>query len=335
MRHGKLIAILAAATAGLAAVPATAAAPTATTGSATNVKSTSATLRGSVNPGGVASSYRFNYGTTSLSQSTPTQSLAAGSTAVPVTANVTGLVPDTKYSFQLVVLQSSNPPAPALGATATFTTAAPPSGDAVTGAATGTSSAGATLNGTVNPHGGDAIYEFQYGTTTSYGRTSAAKSIQASGPTAVSIPITGLKGATTYHYRVVELLGSYPSPLPEYGADKTFKAGSGSGSAKYGVASLTGKRIKVSHGIASISMKCTGSKGAQCRGKVSISSRGKSCGSGTLTSSTGHTHVLKGRLSGGCATLLKRAKGHKLAATLTATFTTHQNRLRTSVTLIG
>jgi hypothetical protein len=334
VRHGRLATIIAAAiatVAAIAAVPATAAAPTAVTGQASSVTSTSATLNGTVNAGGVASSYRFNYGTTSLNQSSATQTSSSAS-ATAVSAKLTGLVPRTKYTFQLVVLQSGSPPKPALGAQVTFTTSAPPVPDAVTGAATALTTTTATLHGTIDPHGSDALYEFQYGTSTAYAQTSAAKSLQASGATAVSIPITKLKAGTTYHYRVVELLGSYPSPTPEYGAGKTFTTPA---SGTYGVASLTSKRIRVSHNSASISIKCSGSKGAQCRGKVSISSHGKSCGSGTIASSTGHTHVIKGRLSSGCATLLKKAKGHKLAATLTATFSTHQTRLKSAVTLVG
>jgi hypothetical protein len=71
------------------------------------------------------------------------------------------------------------------------------------------------------------------------------------------------------------------------------------------------------------------------RGRVHGRMRTVSCGSGSLVASVGHLHIVKGRLSADCETLLKRARRHRLAATLVSTFSTHQTTLRTGVTLSG
>jgi RHS repeat-associated protein len=72
-------------------------------------------------------------------------------------------------------------------------------------AATLVSETGATLKGQVNPNGAETKYQFEYGTTTSYGTKvpGTAESV-GSGTTnvAVSKAISGLTGNTLYHYRV-------------------------------------------------------------------------------------------------------------------------------------
>jgi len=74
-----------------------------------------------------------------------------------------------------------------------------------TTAATGVTSSGATLNGTVNPEGAATTYQFQYGPTTSYGSVAPASPGSAgSGSSSVneSAAVSGLSASTTYHYRL-------------------------------------------------------------------------------------------------------------------------------------
>ncbi len=74
---------------------------------------------------------------------------------------------------------------------------------AVTNAATGVTSTGATLRGTVSANGYSTTVTFNYGTTTSYGTTvTAAESPVSSSSTSVSYVLSGLTPATTYHFRV-------------------------------------------------------------------------------------------------------------------------------------
>lgn len=73
-----------------------------------------------------------------------------------------------------------------------------------TTAATSVTATTATLNGTINPNGLATMYHFEWGTTTSYGNSTASTSA-GSGTTAipVSIPLTGFTTGTTYHFRLV------------------------------------------------------------------------------------------------------------------------------------
>lgn len=74
-----------------------------------------------------------------------------------------------------------------------------------TNAATGLSSSGATLNGTVSSNGLASTVSFNYGTTTSYGSSVTASQSPLAGSasgTAVSAALTGLSCGTTYHYQV-------------------------------------------------------------------------------------------------------------------------------------
>jgi hypothetical protein len=109
------------------AIPASASAatPTAATGPAKNPTQSSVVLNGTVNPKGEATTYYFQYGTTTAYGSqTPTQGpTAAVSTNQPASANVDGLAPNTTYHFRLVAVNASGT---ANGKDAKFTTTAAP-----------------------------------------------------------------------------------------------------------------------------------------------------------------------------------------------------------------
>jgi len=91
---------------------------------------------------------------------------------------------------------------------------------ATTGAATGISASGATLNGTVNANGASTTVTFEYGTTVAYGSTVTAgeSPVTGSSDTAVSTVLAGLTSYTTYHFRVVGTNAGGTT----YGADMTF-----------------------------------------------------------------------------------------------------------------
>ncbi len=62
----------------------------------------------------------------------------------------------------------------------------------------------ANVTGQVNPNGSATSYDFQWGTSTSYGNTAGAGSTNNGvGNLAISAQLTGLQAATTYHYRLV------------------------------------------------------------------------------------------------------------------------------------
>jgi hypothetical protein len=108
------------------AVRALAGAPSATTGAASAVTSTSATVAGTVDPNGRRSTYHFDSGTTTAYGSrTPSPDALAGSdrTAHAVSASLTGLLPGTVYHVRLVATNSRGTTA---GNDMTFTTAPAP-----------------------------------------------------------------------------------------------------------------------------------------------------------------------------------------------------------------
>ena len=127
--------------------------PTVTTGGASNVAIDSATIAGSTNPNGQATTYFFQYGPTKVyGSTTPEGNAGAGKTAVKVSAPLTGLAPATTYHYRLV---ARNATGMTLGGDKTFKTKRQPLG--VSLAATpnpvpfgsGTTLAG-TLTGTGN-----------------------------------------------------------------------------------------------------------------------------------------------------------------------------------------
>ena len=66
--------------------------------------STEARLSAQVNPGGLQSSYRFEYGpTAAYGQSTPLRTIKAGADPVTATASLFGLAPGATYHFRIVV----------------------------------------------------------------------------------------------------------------------------------------------------------------------------------------------------------------------------------------
>src|SRR5262249_39322241 len=96
---------------------------TATTGDATGLTSTAATLNGTLNPGGGSVSTWFDWGTSSsLGNRTDVQTVAAGTSAVSVMFSLKNLQPHTVYYFRLDGYRPSDGSA-ALGDIETFTTA--------------------------------------------------------------------------------------------------------------------------------------------------------------------------------------------------------------------
>jgi hypothetical protein len=83
-------------------------------------------------------------------------------------------------------------------------------------------STSATLNGAVNPEASATKYHFEYGTTTSYGSSTAEASAGEGTETLPeSAGVTGLTAGTTYHYRLV----ATGNGRTAYGSDMSFTTG--------------------------------------------------------------------------------------------------------------
>lgn len=114
--------------------------PSATTGGATGVSTTSVALAGTVNPNGAATTYSFQYGTTTAyGQTSATGSLAASSTASSVSETIAGLEAAVTYHYRLV---ASNAGGTTAGADATVTLC--PAGSSLTGVCSSENQSGAT-----------------------------------------------------------------------------------------------------------------------------------------------------------------------------------------------
>jgi hypothetical protein len=186
-----------------AAVAVAAGPPSATTGAASSVTQSSATVSGSVDPQGLATTYRFEYGTSSsYGLQTADVDAGSGTGAVDASANLTGLTSDTTYHYRLV---ATNAAGVARGSDRTLKTDARPGPPgATTGSARSVSAVAARLSASVDPNGRPTTYHFEYGTTTGYGkRTADASAGSGQSARSVSAAISGLSANTRYHYRVV------------------------------------------------------------------------------------------------------------------------------------
>jgi hypothetical protein len=100
--------------------------PGASTGAARSVTTTRARLTASVDPNGRATSYRFEYGTTTrYGKRTADASAGSGQSAVSAAATITGLAPHTRYHYRVV---ATNAAGVARGRDRTFTTLRNPRG---------------------------------------------------------------------------------------------------------------------------------------------------------------------------------------------------------------
>lgn len=184
--------------------------------SSSNLGATSATLNAQVNPFGNDTTCHFEYGlTTAYGSTAPCTPSDLGSSFADQNASamISGLAPSTMYHFRVVATNSAGTTD---GTDMTFTTLPPPSIDSESVA--NVTATDATLQAQINPNGGDTTYQFQYGTTTSYGSTAPASPVDIGSGTsdvAASATLSGLSPNTTYHFRAVAD-GTY------FGPDRTF-----------------------------------------------------------------------------------------------------------------
>jgi hypothetical protein len=89
-----------------------------------------------------------------------------------------------------------------------------------TGGAVTVSYGSATLTGSLNPHGSDTSYYFQYGPTRAFGAQTAVANAGAGASTVkVTVPVSGLQPITTYHFRLIAVNAAGATT----GDDRAFK----------------------------------------------------------------------------------------------------------------
>jgi len=186
--------------------------PTVTTNGATSVANNSATLNGTLNSLGIASSVMvsFQWGTTTGygNETTPQPKGSVGT----FSANLTTLIPGTTYHFRAKAVGDGT----SYGDDTTFTTGTTPP-TVTTNAASAVSTTSATLNGNLGSLGTAASVQvsFQWGTTTGYGNETTPQPKGSVGT--FSANLTTLTPGTTYHFRA-KAVGDGTS----YGNDLTF-----------------------------------------------------------------------------------------------------------------
>jgi hypothetical protein len=215
-----------------------ASAATVTTGSASSIYDTGATLNGTLN--GYGAYYYFEYGTdTNYGHTSSNNGSPVGSGDNPVKGDAIGLTAGTLYHFRLVAHDYNNDPHYGNDSTFTTTGQAPPQAGPPTAVTGSLSTAqvngqpGSYFTGTVNPNNAATTYSFDYGTDTSYGQSVSGQinggpyndPVDAFGP--------ALTPGTTYHYRLVATNVKGTSE----GADTTFTAPGGVTEATLGAAS--------------------------------------------------------------------------------------------------
>ncbi len=188
--------------------------PTVATGQATEVGANTATIAGSVSPGsnGVNSDtiYYFQYSTdTSYSQQMPlvAGNAGEGTSAVPETAQLTGLEPDTTYHYRIVASNDNTnsaggAPQVVLGEGKAFTTPATPPvlGPPEAGAITQT---GVTITATIDARGLPAHYELRLADTQGSLEPQAAGNTTGSTTEPLAVNVASLTPGTVYYYKLI------------------------------------------------------------------------------------------------------------------------------------
>lgn len=162
----------------------------------------SATFTTEIKPGFADTIYNFQYGeTASYGNSTPqSDSIGNDNQSHAGATTVSGLKPGTTYHFRVVAISFKGT---IHGPDQIFTTANFPRVDSVS--VSGITQSTVTLGILIAPNFSPTTYHVDYGTAGSYGSSSAESApIPADGVGhSVTLSLSGLSPATTYHYRVV------------------------------------------------------------------------------------------------------------------------------------
>ena len=172
---------------------------------ATSVTASSAVLHGTLNPSnpGEAGAYHFLYAISASKcqgQEQTSSASAAGHEQEAVSREVTGLLPNTTYTFCAAATNSVEETA--VGGPETFTTlASAPSLSEVSSQNVGMSEATPTAR--VNPGGAATSYRVEYGPSLPYASSTPEQSVYSTTPINLQVHLTNLQSGVAYHYRFI------------------------------------------------------------------------------------------------------------------------------------
>lgn len=190
--------------------------PDVSTGGASNVQKTSATVSGTIDPEGIAATCEVEYGTsTSYGSSVPCSPVEVlGGETANVEAAMSALAASETYHYRV---RATNVNGTVHGEDRTFSTFPAPIVGALSASFLTPNSA--VLYATVDTQDGDTKYHFLYGPTGAYGSQAPVADVELhatmAGAQAVSQSIEGLQPGTTYHYAIVATNGGGTSQSPD------------------------------------------------------------------------------------------------------------------------
>lgn len=167
----------------------------------TNLAATTATLNGSLNPDGMETTYRFQYGLDkNYDLETSTQSAGSGSGEISVDpVDVQKLQPGRTYHYRIV---GENELGTTFGQDRTFTAPATPLISSLN--PTNVLATSVDLNARINDFNSAAEYFFEYGPGGDYGRSTPVQTLPADpAGQPISVHLEGLREGITYHFRIV------------------------------------------------------------------------------------------------------------------------------------
>ncbi len=179
----------------------------------------------------------------------------------------------------------------------------------------------ALLSGTVNPHGFNTVYRFEWGTTTAYRHTTpVTQAGNGKADVPVDVSLDTLKPNTTYHYRLVASPGKANGDFAYLGdvdgADQHYKT-----SPTLGVR-FKAATAKVAKGKAKVRLKAVGPAGEKAAGKLTLKAKlGKHVrrvGVASYSIGVGKSKRISVKLTKAARRALARSGAHRLTVTASA-----------------
>ncbi len=174
--------------------------PAAVAKAATNVTTGAATIPGSVDPNGAATTYEVQYGTSdAYGLTTASRTTGAGDDPIAVSFVLSRLTANTVYHYRLV---ATNAAGIARTADRTFRTDSVLAPVVRTGAAGPVAARAATVTGTVNPRGRATTFRFEYGKGTKLDRRTGRVPVGDGTAQVAVAALLKLAPDTTYSFRL-------------------------------------------------------------------------------------------------------------------------------------